>query len=336
MNKYITTLLYLLILSLLWIFSLEVKASACRIDGVEKVLNITDNITLNPADKGSAGTVLWSKTYTAPNIKYSCDESTQTQWHTAYSRNYLSSSIDKVYATEIPGIGIRMKWPANTGNTWVPGNSGSPVTCSPSCSIDNSTVLLEFVQTGTINQGETEIPAGEMVNVKVKPLLTPEDELRILTINLSVPIKVNTRSCSIYPSSTNVNLGTYSIASFQNTPNYQGNKKDFSITITCPEAEQVGLTISSMLRTKFAESSGILGVETGEGYAQNFAIMVYEKSSTYVSTPLILEKLIVFPVSSRVTKNYQAQIYVPTEVNRANSLSAGRVVGAIQYTMAIQ
>lgn len=336
MNKYITTLLYLLILSLLWIFSLEVKASACRIDGVEKVLNITDNITLNPADKGSAGTVLWSKTYTAPNIKYSCDESTQTQWHTAYSRNYLSSSIDKVYATEIPGIGIRMKWPANTGNAWVPGNSGSPVTCSPSCSIDNSTVLLEFVQTGTINQGETEIPAGEMVNVKVKPLLTPEDELRILTINLSVPIKVNTRSCSIYPSSTNVNLGTYSIASFQNTQNYQGDKKDFSITITCPKQEQVGLTISSMIGTKFAESSGILGVETGEGYAQNFAIMVYEKSSTYVSTPLILEKLIVFPVSSRVTKNYQAQIYVPTEVNRSNSLSAGRVVGAIQYTMAIQ
>ncbi|TVM13081.1 type 1 fimbrial protein, partial [Oceanidesulfovibrio indonesiensis] len=196
MNKYITTPLYLLILSLLWIFSLEVKASACTIDGVEKVLNITDNITLNPADKGSAGTVLWSKTYTAPNIKYSCDESTQTQWHTAYSRNYLSTSIDKVYATEIPGIGIRMKWPANTGNTWVPGNSGSHVTCSPSCSIDNSTVLLEFIQTGTINQGEPEIPAGEMVNVKVKPLLSQEDELRILTINLSVPIKVNTRSCS--------------------------------------------------------------------------------------------------------------------------------------------
>ena len=115
MNKYITTLLYLVLLSVLWMFTLEAKASACRLEGVEKVLNITDDITLNPADKGSTGTVLWSKTYTAPNIKYICDESTQTQWHTAYSRNYLSSSVDKVYTTEIPGIGIRMKWPANAG-----------------------------------------------------------------------------------------------------------------------------------------------------------------------------------------------------------------------------
>lgn len=336
MNKYITALLYLLLLSMLWVFTSEANASLCKMDSAEKVLNITDNITLNPADKGTPGTVLWSKTYTAPNVKYSCDESTQTQWHTTYSRNYLTSSIDKVYTTEIPGIGIRMKWPANTGNTWVPGNSGSPVTCNPSCSIDNSTVLVEFVQTGVINQGETEIPAGEMVNVKVIPLLAPEEELRILNINFAVPIKVNTRSCSIYPSTTNVDLGTYSIASFQNIPNYQGDKKDFSITVTCPEQEQVGLTISSMIGTKFASSSGILGVESGEGYANNFAIMVYEKTSPYVSLPLILEKESLFTVTSHVTKNYQAQIYVPTGVDRLNSLSAGRVVGAIQYTMAIK
>ena len=61
MNKYITTLLYLVLLSVLWMFTLEAKASACRLEGVEKVLNITDDITLNPADKGSTGTVLWSK-----------------------------------------------------------------------------------------------------------------------------------------------------------------------------------------------------------------------------------------------------------------------------------
>ncbi|KUR00505.1 fimbrial protein [Enterobacter bugandensis] len=336
MNKYITTLLYLFLLSILWIFTFEAKASLCKLEGAEKILNITDNITLNPADKGAAGTVLWSKTYTVPNIKYSCDEATQTQWHTAYSRNYITSSIDKVYTTEIPGIGVRMKWPANTGNTWVPDNSGAPVTCTPSCSIDNSTVLVEFVQTSNLDQGEAEIPAGEMVNAKVKPLLAPEDELRIFTINFSVPIKINTRSCSIYPSTTNVDLGTYSIASFQNMTNYQGDKKDFSITITCPNPESIGLTISSLLNTSFATTSGILGVETGEGYANNFAIMLYEKTSPYVSPPVKLGNESVFSVSSRVTKNYQAQIFVPASVDRQNSLSAGRVVGAIQYTMVIK
>lgn len=336
MNKYITAILYVVLLSMAWIFASEANASLCKLEGVEKVLNITDSITLNPADKGTAGTVLWSKTYTAPNIKYSCDESTQTQWHAEYSRNYLESAIDNVYTTEIPGIGVRIKWPASTGSTWIPNNSGSAVTCSPSCSIDNSTVLVEFVQTTTINQGESEVPAGEIVKVNVRPLLAPEDELRILTINFSVPIKVNVRSCSIYPSTTNVDLGTYSVASFQNAPTFQGDKKDFSITVECPQQEKVGLTIVSMINTPFGASSGVIGVESGEGYANNFAIMVYEKQSAYFSSALILGKEAIFDVPSRVTKNYQAQIYVPSNVDRTNTLSAGKVVGAIQYTMAIK
>lgn len=336
MNKYNTALLNIILLSLTCLFSLQANASSCTLEGVERVLNITDNITLNPVDKGTTGTVLWSKTYNAPDIKYSCDASTQTQWHAEYSRNHLISTVNHVYTTEIPGIGIRIKWPANIGDSWLPDNSGSPVTCTPSCSIDNSTVLVEFVQTGTINQGEAEIPAGEIAHVSVKPLLAPEDALRVLNINFGVPIKVTTRACSIYPSTTNVDLGTYSVASFQNIPNYKGDKKDFSITVTCPTQETVGLTIVSMISTPFAAAPGVLGVETGEGYAKNFTIMVYEKSSPYISQPLTLGKESVFSVSSRVTKNYQAEINVTAGVDRTNSLSAGRVVGAIQYTMAIK
>lgn len=336
MNKYITASLSTILLSLALLFSFEANAALCQMDGAEKVLTITDNITLNPADKGTAGTILWSKTYTVPNIKYSCDASTQTQWHAEYSRNYLAASLDNVYNTEIPGIGIRIKWPANTSNSWLPANSGNPVTCSPSCSIDNSSVLVEFVQTSTIEQGETEVPAGEIVHVNVKPILAPEDELRILNINFGVPIKVNTRSCSIYPSTTNVDLGTYSVASFQNNPTFQGDKKDFSITVTCPTVEKVGLTIVSMLNSPFGSSQGLLGVESGEGYANNFAILISEKLNPYFSNAITLGKESIFDVNSRVTKNYQAQIYVPTDVNRANSLSAGRVVGAIQYTLAIK
>ena len=56
----------------------------------------------------------------------------------------------------------------------------------------------------------------------------------------------------------------------------------------------------------------------------------------HVGIITVLGKEYPFQVSSRLTKNYQAQIFVPAEVNRENSLSAGRVVGAIQYTMALR
>jgi hypothetical protein len=45
-------------------------------------------------------------------------------------------------------------------NIWVPGNSGSPVTCSE-LFYRQQHRIGRFVQTGNINQGESEIPAGE-------------------------------------------------------------------------------------------------------------------------------------------------------------------------------
>ncbi|HAT8017638.1 TPA: type 1 fimbrial protein [Citrobacter rodentium] len=334
MKRILTVLLVLMSGIILSTNSNNANAALCVLTSPLAKLDITDDITLNPAEKGVAGTVLWSKTYKVPDVSYKCASSTQSTWHSSYTRNYITSQIENVYTTEIPGIGIRMRWPGQSASSWLPGNSGAAVTCASGCSIKNSSVLIEFVQTGTLNPGESYIPVGSVAEASVIPTANSSDKLSILSINFGAAIRVNPRSCAIYPSTNNVDLGSYSLADFVNNEAKQGVKKEFTITVDCPVPSTVALKFDSQINPGFGASTGVLGVETGEGYAENFAIRLYEKSS--YSSPLSLGKEINYTVSPSLTKTYQAQIYVPVAVERKTQLSAGKVVGAVMFTMVIK
>ncbi|WP_297115941.1 fimbrial protein [uncultured Enterobacter sp.] len=335
MRKIIIPAMLLACGSLLCLVSTGLYAATCKLDSAPSVLSINDSITLNPASSGTAGTVLWSKTYSVPSLKYSCDASAGSQWFSEYSRAYLTTAIDDVYATEISGIGIRVKWPSNASGAWLPGDSGTPTSCANGCSINNSTVLVEFVQTGRLSQGENYIPAGELAAANVVPTTDAGERLRIMTINLGTAIKVVTRSCAIYPSSNTIDLGTFSLASFTLDNAFQGDKKPFSITINCPTTEDIGITFSSVSKVPFGAVSGVIGAEEGEGYASNFSIRLFEKQRQ-ISNALKINTEYPYTVTGTVVNNYEAQIYVPASINRANQLTAGKVVGAMQYTMVIK
>ncbi|MDU1876849.1 MULTISPECIES: fimbrial protein [Citrobacter] len=333
MKRTFTAALFVLFAAFISLTGNNAWAAHCTLTSPLATLNIADNITLNPAEKGVTGTVLWSKTYQVPNVSYNCDASTQSSWHSSYTRSYITSQIDHVYGTEIPGIGIRMRWPSQGTSSWLPGNSGSPVTCSTGCSVKNSTVLVEFVQTGALNPGESYIPAGAIAEASVIPTVDTSEKLPILAINFNTAIKVITRSCSIYSSAVNVDLGTYSIADFQNNESKQGDKKEFSITVGCPSDSSITLTFTSMNKTPLGALTGVIGVESGEGYAKNFLIRLYEKGS--YSNPLKIDTPLTYSANPTLIKTYQAQIYVTGDVNRRTDLTPGQVVGAIQYTMVI-
>jgi len=295
-------------------------------------LNIADAITLNPAKQGVVGTVLWSKSYPVPDVSYKCDGSTQSTWHSTFTRSYVVSQVQNIYVTEIPGIGIRVRWPGQTSSSWIPGNSGSPTTCSSGCSVLNSTVLVEFVQIGTLSEGESYIPAGTVAQASVIPTADSSEKLPIMEVSFGAAIKVVTRSCSIYPSSSSIDLGTYSIADFQNSSTKQGDKKNFSIIVGCPSTTTVGLTFDSVNKLPFGALTGLIGVESGEGYAGNFSIRLYEKTAT--ASPLKLGSEKKYTASPTLTKNYQAEIYVEDGVDR-KTLTPGKVVGAVLYTMVL-
>lgn len=333
MRKFLCGLFYITLLLLVgnhcaW-------SALCKLNTAQAVLNISDDITLNPAEKGVSGTVLWSKTYSVPNIAYICDTDIQSTWISEYSRTYMISAIDDVYNTEVPGIGVRIKWPISGAGSgiWMPGNSGKPIACNTQCSIEGSTVLVEFVQIGTLSAGTNAIPAGEMAKVNVVPVSNTSDKLKIMSLNFNTAIKVVTRSCSIIPSTTTVDLGTYSVASFENSTSFDGTEKEFSITMTCPVATAVSLKLSSTINPPFGASSGVLGVESGDGYAKNFTIRLFENKAG--KPAVILNKDVDYTVDTMLTKKYLAKIIVAGGANRKTDLSAGKVSGAIQYTMLI-
>ncbi|AUJ80225.1 fimbrial protein [Enterobacter cancerogenus] len=331
MRRIFTAALILLSTAFLSLTCTSAYAALCTRTSPLATLNIMDDITLNVIKQREVGKVLWSKSYQVPDVSYTCDASTQSSWHSSYSRSYIRSQLDHVYNTEIPGIGIRMRWPTQTESSWLPGNSGSPTTCSTGCGVRNSTVLVEMVQTGAMPEGEYIIPAGKVAEAVVIPTADASEKLPIMAINFGVAIKVITAACTIYPSATNIDLGTYNIADFQNNDSFQGVKKDFSITVGCPSTEDIGITFNSLINTPLGALSGVIGVESGDGYASNFSIRLFEKYGSAIS--LGNEKIY---TASTLTKNYQAQIYVGSGVNRKTALTPGRVVGAVQYTVRIK
>ncbi|WP_230353862.1 fimbrial protein [Lelliottia sp. WAP21] len=331
MRRIFTALLILLGAALM---ANQAYAAHCTLNGPLATLTIPDSITLNPAKQGVVGTVLWSKTYRVPDVKYTCDASTQSTWHSFFTRNYIISSSENIFNTEIPGIGIRMRWPTDGSASWIPGNSGAAISCTAGCSIKNSTVLVEFVQIAPVSEGESFIPAGPVAAASVVPTADASEQLPILAINFGATIRVLTRSCSIYPSTVHVDLGTYSIADFQNNDSKQGDKKEFTITIACPVASTGTLTFTPLTQAPFGSLTGVIGTESGEGYARNFLIRLYEKTS--YSNPLKLETAIAFSAAPTLTKTYQAEIFVPGNVNRQTDLTPGQISSAIQYTMVLK
>lgn len=51
----------------------------------------------------------------------------------------------------------------------------------------------------------------------------------------------------------------------------------------CPSTEQIGITFNSLINTPLGALTGVIGVESGDGYASNFSIRLFEKNSTAIT-----------------------------------------------------
>lgn len=320
---------FMLFIATLWVP--VAFAASCQLDTQKMVINIADDITLNVHANAAPGTKLWEKHIPVSELKYTCTSDTTAEWRSMYSRPYTQSILQDVYMTEISGIGIRIKWPENaTTNNTVPGDSGMATTCQYSCTVIASSLSIEFIQTGSIAKGTHSIPAGEIAYANVIPTAAPGNTLSILSVNLNSAVTINVTACTIVPSTTNVNLGNYNIAFFQNGTE-QGAKKEFQIKIDCPQAQDIGLTIKPIIAAGFGSNKGEIGIESGPGYAKGFLIKLFDKG-TYISNPLGFDE-VKYNINTSLTKKYEAQIYVPTSVSRENDLSVGRIASSVQYTL---
>lgn len=305
------------------ISSFTAKAE-CSLTTLPATINIPD-LTLSPSDRGQVGTVLYSVSLPAPSISYTCGNSVRSTWYSTYVRPEMSrTNIENVYETGIAGIGIRIKWPESRAqNAWVPGN----FSCQGNCFEAADKIKIEFVQIG--NAQSSTLAAGEIVDISVSADNAPQNKKTILTINLGT-VTVNARSCSIYASNNNVDLGDYSLVDIKKT-GFLGDRKDFTITLECYNPTSAKITFEAKKAWGMGDS-----VMENAGTSKNAYIKLFQKSgSRYTEKPL--NSTFSFGSTSSFTGQrkvtYAGQMFF-SESNRAQ-VTAGTVTANVVYTLTI-
>jgi len=298
--------------------------SKCFVSG--NLSNISfPSITLTASEKGTMNTVLYRFSVPISSINFNCGQSVVATWKSEFSRpEFSSTSIPNTYTTTIPGVGIRVKWPASRGqNAWVPGS----YSCTGNCVEPADRIVIEFVQIGVIKSGV--IHAGNLVNISVSADNNPQDSVAMLTINIG-EVDINVRSCSIYASDNSVDLGDYSLIDV-NKSGYQGDMKDFSITLDCPETSSARIQFDGT--NPWGMTGGIL---VNSGSANHAYTRLYSKLGTGYRE-LTLNRMINFgSVTSfkGVRKvDYAAQMYF--DESKRNLVTAGNVNSNVVYTLSI-
>ena len=208
MMKSIITFIMLGLFSWAMPVSFAVAANECTITQ-GKAINVSINIpTLRPANKGTVGTVLGRGEVNTSAISYNCGNLIRNTWRSKFTRpESTQQAMNNVYNTNIPGLGIRLSWPASR-NMYFPDTAE----CVSSCTEPADKILLEFVQTGTISSGT--IPAGVIGEVSLVADMIPVTSGNIVTINLDTSIDITPRPRAVLNLVMYVELGSYFLWAF--------------------------------------------------------------------------------------------------------------------------
>ncbi|WKX27345.1 fimbrial protein [Tatumella ptyseos] len=282
-------------------------------------------VTLSASEKGTVNTILYRYSLPMNGLSYTCGQAIVSTWKSEFLRpEFNSTNIQNTYTTGIPGIGIRVKWPESRGqNAWIPGS----YSCTGYCMEQPDNIIIEFIQTGTIRSGI--LQAGELAKISLFANNNPQDSILMMNINIG-QVDVNVRSCSIYASNNSINLGDYVLTDVKKN-GFQGEMKDFSITLDCPERSSAKIQFDGT--NPWGMSGGTL---VSNGTAKYAYTRLYSKLGSRYKE-LTLNSLISFGSVATFTGSrqveYAAQMYFD-DSNRS-AVTAGNVNSSVVYTLSI-
>lgn len=283
------------------------------------------SVTLSASEKGTINTILYRYSIPINRVDYSCGQAVVATWKSEFSRpEFNSTNISNTYTTGIPGVGIRVKWPESRGqNAWIPGS----YSCTGQCFEPSDNMVIEFIQIGTIKPGT--VQAGPIAKIYLAAANSPQDSVVLMNINIG-QIDVNVRSCSIYASTNSIDLGEYILSDVKKN-GFQGEFKDFSITLDCPEKSSAKIQFDGT--NPWGMSGGTL---VSSGTAKYAYTRLYSKiGSRY--RELTLNSLISFGSVAAFTGirkvDYAAQMYF--EDSKRSLITAGNINSNVVYTLSI-
>lgn len=306
----------------------EAYAGICTINNASAIdITINDQIQLTPSTSAPLSpTVLFERRYATGRVSFTCKGS--TQWQSSYSRPYTASSHNNIYTTEIPGIGIRIKWPEAYSDSYYMPSASTP--CLATCTINADNVKLEFVHIGAVNAGEQVIPAGELAKAY---FLNSNGNAIFMRVSLGANVVITPKSCAIYPSANHLDLGTYDKTSFAKSG--AGSLVNFYIHVSCPVSSNIALTFDST-NNVFSSGAGDIGADKGSVPGVSIKVSISTLSASLYS-PITLQRR-KYSFNNVLEKNIlmRAQLFVKDAALFESKGSAGKINGDLLYTMSIK
>lgn len=283
---------------------------------------------LSPATNGVSGTVIGSQRISIPALNYSCGSNVLNNLTATYTRPTSGqSSINSVYTTEIPGLGIRIIWPVKRGVAFP-----TSYTCLGNCTEFADELLVEFIQIGRISAGT--IPSGKIADVVLRAANETSNAATLLTISLATDIQVVAKACMVVNPEISVDLGTYSLSDFQGTSK-QGDKIPFSILINCPQNSSVKIAFQAADQQPVGSATGFVANTTpvSSGGAKGIGTKMLA-SNGLIAQGVTGGLSSAFPINAGATETlkYNAQLFVN---DRAN-ITSGNVSGRVYFNLTIQ
>ncbi|MFA3777911.1 fimbrial protein [Yersinia sp. 1652 StPb PI] len=322
----IIRMLTIIALSLGWMSS-SVIAATCSGNVATVAM---PQLVLNPAENGAIGSVLGSRLIPVNTLNYTCGGGVKTRLTSTYTRGNSLSALPDVYSTEIGGVGIRIKWPVSRDAAYFP----TIQDCQSPCTINNDSLLIEFIQTGKITAGD--IPQGEIAKVVLTAAEEASNSLTLLSIVLTANTSVVVRSCMIANSNLNIDLGNYPLSDF-NTGNKHGTPIPFSISVYCPQASSVKIAFTTVEQQPVTSSRGVIQntIPVENGGAKGIGTrMLTGNGINAQQVDGTKSSEIIFNVDEHKDLKYFAQIYI-VDPNRKN-ITSGNVAGQVYFNLTIE
>lgn len=327
MKKFNITLLMIIFIQGCLLFCTKAYAAACEKSSSELIVTINGPIELSVKSHSKPGTSLSTVKFNTGTFQYSCDSGVVPKSKIQYTRtNYIAAGGD-IYQTEIPGIGVRIKW----GTTAVPGTISQQASCTSGCSINSASGTIEFIQTGRVSNREMVIPAGVLVEGIISNN-TDTTTVPFLKISLAADVTIKLSSCTIKHIPETVPLGDLTTADF--SANAKIPKAPFTVVVECLDNEEsIGLIYTPVYTPGFGQTgAGLIGIENETGSAQNFAVKIFSKEG-FTSSALKFNEEIVYPDKANTfLLHYEAQVVY---FGDTKNITGGTIKAGLMYTLII-
>lgn len=200
----------------------------------------------------------------------------QSPFHNEMLYSSELTSFSHVYATDLPGIGIRFT-DNNYGYTFDQPATSYALTEDVPEDVAWQGGIVEIVKTGRVTAGL--LPAkvlGRIYSTAELSPANPNQDGLALTVTLSSPVTINASSCAVItPTTLNIALGDYHSTDFGSVGSTLGSA-NIDMTLSCYDGVKVTAVISA---EEDASQSGVIKLTEGSDSATGLGIQILDANN---------------------------------------------------------